>query len=109
MILKALRLSMTMIFKLRFTTHILISLLPLTLATASFAFSHMAYQQPSYGDNPNLMRVLLYKTKQKLIAPRQAADQPILVEQVNLSEDVPIITEESAVLEQHIVIAKYKI
>lgn len=82
MILKALRLSTAMIFKLRFAAQILTSMVTLTLITPSFASSHMAYQQPSYGDNPNLMRVLLHKTKQKLLPSSTVLAPPINTSQV---------------------------
>ena len=59
-----------MIFKLRFTTHFVISLISLGLATHSLAADQVR-PQPSYGDNPNLIRVLAYKTKQNLPKPSQ--------------------------------------
>ena len=92
-----------MIFKLRFAAQILTSMVTLTLITPSFASSHMAYQQPSYGDNPNLMRVLLYKTKHMFITPKQALGQPIRITQAQLSAEAPSMTQSKQILEKYIV------
>ena len=102
MILKALRLSMTM-FRLRFTTHFLISMAALGVLNPSFASSQWAHQQPSYGDNPNLIRVLFYKGKQKLMPSQAPANPPIHLQQGTVLQQPPKCASTTSTLDQHIV------